>query len=56
MASVGLKHWKNFQANDLNPLLYEALIKRMIPDKLSPKQRYRTTEAGKKVFSHGGGS
>jgi len=47
MAELGLKHWKNFQANYLMPLMELGILERTIPDKpRSRLQRYRTTGAG----------
>jgi len=51
MSLIGLKHWKTFQANYLNPLLQQGLLAMTIPEKpTSRKQRYITTEAGKEVL------
>jgi ATP-dependent DNA helicase RecG len=51
MAELGLKHWKTFQGNYLNPLVDGGLLERTIPDKpRSSKQRYRTTDAGRRVL------
>ena len=48
MGILGLKHWKTFQANYLNPLLAADLIEMTIPDKpRSSKQKYRLTEKGR---------
>ena len=51
MGLIGLKHWKTFQANYLKPLLQQGLLAMTIPEKpTSSKQRYVTTEAGKKAL------
>lgn len=50
MAALGLKHWKTFQINYLNPLLEAGILERTIPDKpKSPQQRYRLTQKGRDV-------
>ena len=47
MAALGLKHWKTFQRNYLNPLLNRGWLERTIPEKPHSRlQRYRTTKAG----------
>jgi ATP-dependent DNA helicase RecG len=51
MTELGLKHWKTFQENYLNPLMAMGILERTIPDKpRSRMQRYRTTEAGLEVL------
>jgi ATP-dependent DNA helicase RecG len=51
MAELGLKHWKTFQRNYLNPLLDKGWLERTIPDKpRSRLQRYRTTETGRRAL------
>ena len=51
MELIGLKHWKTFQTNYLNPLLQQGLLAMTIPEKpTSSKQRYITTEAGKEAL------
>jgi len=51
MGEVGLKHWKTFQMNYLNPLLDAGLLERTIPDKpRSSKQKYRLTQKGKEML------
>ena len=51
MAEIGLKHWKTFQMNYLNPLLEASLLERTIPDKLrSSKQKHRLTQKGKEML------
>ena len=47
MALLGLRHWRTFQTNYLNPLLEAGLLARTVPDKpRSSKQKYTTTELG----------
>lgn len=49
MEMLGLKHWKTFQHNYLNPMLEAGFIERTIPDKLQSRlQKYRLTETGKR--------
>lgn len=48
---LGLRHRETFVNNYLRPLLDKGLLKRTIPGKpRSPKQRYRTTEAGRRAI------
>ncbi|MGM0568997.1 MAG: Fic family protein [Elusimicrobiota bacterium] len=48
---VGLKNRENFRKNILRPLLKDNLIKMTDPDNLTnPKQKYVTTEKGKKLI------
>lgn len=48
MGLLGLKHWKSFQKNDLQPLLEAGIVERTIPDKpTSGKQRYQPGPKGK---------
>jgi len=47
MTELGLKHWKTFQNNYLNPLLDAGFLERTIPDKPQSRlQRYKTTAQG----------
>jgi hypothetical protein len=51
MALLGLKHWKTFQSNYLQPWLDAGLLERTIPDKpRSRLQKYRLTAAGRQVM------
>jgi len=51
MALSGLKHWKTFQTNYLNPLLVNGILERTIPEKpQSPLQRYRLTAKGRALL------
>jgi hypothetical protein len=44
MAELGLKHWKTFQSNYLEPLMAMGVLERTIPGKpRSSLQKYRTT-------------
>jgi len=50
--AAGIKHREHFRTAYLEVALNAGWLERTIPDKpRSPKQRYRTTEAGKKVLS-----
>ena len=43
MAELGLKHWKTFQTNYLEPMLVAGILERTIPDKPQSRlQKYRT--------------
>ena len=54
MAEPGLKHWKTFQADYLEPLMAMGILERTIPDKpRSRMQRYKTTEAGLAMLENG---
>ena len=54
MELIGLKYWKAFQANYLQPLLQQKLLAMTIPEKpTSSKQRYVTTETGKEALKVG---
>jgi ATP-dependent DNA helicase RecG len=58
MEMLGLKHWKTFQNNYLNPLLEADFVERTIPDKpKSRMQKYRLTAAGRRLLAtrQGGG-
>ncbi len=46
-----MRNRKHIQSEILKPLLYHKLISLTLPDKPnSPKQKYRTTEKGKKLL------
>ena len=48
MEHLGLRHWKTFQQNYLNPLLDAGFIERTLPDKPQSRlQKYRLTEVGR---------
>jgi ATP-dependent DNA helicase RecG len=48
---AGIRHRQHFYREYLHPLLEEGLLEPTIPDKpRSPKQRYRTTPAGRAVL------
>jgi len=48
MTELGLKHWKTFQSNYLNPLVDAEWIQMTIPGKpTSPLQKYRITDKGR---------
>ena len=50
MALLGLRHWKSFQANYLQPLIDANVLERTIPDKpRSRLQKYRLTDAGRRL-------
>jgi ATP-dependent DNA helicase RecG len=50
--AAGIKHREHFRTAYLDVALNAGWLERTIPDKpRSPKQRYRTTDAGKKVLS-----
>ncbi|MBR1368811.1 hypothetical protein RJ53_04510 [Methanocalculus chunghsingensis] len=50
-----LKNRDNFRKNYLKPLVEDGLLEPMIPDKpRSPKQRYRTTAAGRALIKAAG--
>jgi ATP-dependent DNA helicase RecG len=52
MELLGLRHWKTFQRNYLNPLLAAGLIERTIPEKPnSSLQKYRLTAKGRSFLS-----
>ena len=49
---LGLKHWKTFRSNYLQPLLDDGWLEMTIPDKpTSSKQKYRLTVKGRKLLS-----
>ena len=51
MNELGLKHWKSFQSNYLNPLLDAGFIERLIPDKPTSRlQKYRLTQKGRQLL------
>lgn len=52
MDILGLKHWKTFQSNYLQPLLDDGWLEMTIPDKpTSSKQKYRLTEQGRRLVA-----
>ncbi|MEW6076467.1 MAG: Fic family protein [Thermodesulfobacteriota bacterium] len=55
MAELGLKHWKTFQSNYLNPLLEQGWLERTVPDKPQSRlQKYRLTAKGRKMITKQG--
>jgi ATP-dependent DNA helicase RecG len=52
MDCLGLKHWKTFRTNYLQPLLDAGWLEMAIPDKpTSSKQKYRLTLRGRQLLS-----
>jgi len=52
MTELGLRHWKTFQSNYLNPFLESGLLERTIPDKPNSRlQKYRLTELGRGLLA-----
>jgi hypothetical protein len=52
MAELGLRHWKTFQINYLNPFLEIGLLERTITDKPKSRlQKYRLTETGRGLLA-----
>lgn len=55
MTELGMRHWKTFQSNYLNPYLEIGLLERTIPDKPQSRlQKYRLTEAGRALLAEAG--
>ncbi len=53
--AAGIKHREHFRRAYLEPVLNAGWLKRTIPDKpRSPMQRYRTTDAGRRVLAEQG--
>jgi ATP-dependent DNA helicase RecG len=53
MALTGRTNRTKFRDQVLNPLIEAGFIEMTVPDKpRSPKQRYRTTSAGRKVLEN----
>jgi len=51
MRHIGMKHWKTFQENFLNPLLAADFLERTIPDKPQSRlQKYRLTDKGRQIM------
>ena len=54
MELLGLRHWRTFQLNYLNPLLEVDFIERTIPDKPNSRlQKYRLTDKGRRMIDEG---
>ena len=52
MDILGLKHWKTFRSNYLQPLLDDGWLERTMPDKpTSSKQKYRLTEQARSLVA-----
>ena len=52
MDCLGLKHWKTFRTNYLQPLLDAGWLEMTLPDKpTSSKQKYRLTVTGQQVLA-----
>ena len=52
MGTLGLKHWKTFRSNYLQPLLDDGWLEMTVPDKpTSSKQKYRLTAKGRKLLT-----
>ena len=52
MGILGLKHWKTFRSNYLQPLLDDEWLEMTIPDKpTSSKQKYRLTVKGQELLA-----
>ena len=52
MGILGLKHWKTFRSNYLQPLLDDGWLEMTVPDKpTSSKQKYRLTVKGQELLA-----
>ena len=53
MTELGLKHWKTFQDNYLDPLMDTDILERTIPDKPKSRlQKYRLSAGGQQILKN----